>query len=423
MSPRRSADAGDGGGGGKVGVTALLLVVAAIGMVLLIRARPEPEPFDPRSGADSGTRGLVLLLEDQGASVDVVRSVPAVGSGERVLVLQDRLNDQQRADLLAYVESGGVVVMADEESTITSGDEATSIRRGSSISGSVPSYSTEVLDQLNVQRGECDVASLAHLRGVFVEDGVRFTGTPTQRCFGTGSSSFLVTQRRGDGVIVQLGDNALFTNGRLRYADNGPLATALLAPNDGAQVSILLGAKAAKTTADIGTGEQGLTDLVRPGVWMALLQLAIAFVVFAIARAIRPGRPVREPAQVPIAGSELVVATGNLMQRARHAERAGWLLQGNLYRALCRRFHVPPTISIEQLDVAVAQRTSLPPGHVAGVLGRTVHDNQGLLELSSSLQRIREVALVGASDARPAADTTTAPIGADDLPEGDRSER
>lgn len=400
MSPRRTADA-TGGSGGKVGVTALLLVVAAVGMLLLIRARPDPEPFDPRSGADSGTRGLVLLLEDQGASVEIVRSVPAAGSGERVLVLQDRLNDQQRADLVAYVESGGVVVMADDESTITTGDPATSIRRGESIFGDVPNYSTDVEDQLNVERGECGVASLTHLRGVFVEEGVQFTGTATQRCFGTGSSSFLVTQRRGAGVIVQLGDNVLFTNGRLRYADNGPLATALLAPTQGSQVSILLGAEAARTTADIGSGEKSLRDLVRPGVWMALLQLSIAFVVFAIARAVRPGRPVREPAQVPIAGSELVVATGNLMQRAHHANRAGFLLRGNLYRALCRRFHVPPTISVEQLDAAVSHRTALPPGHVAAVLGREVQDNQGLLQLSNSLQEIRDVALVGAVDAAP----------------------
>lgn len=393
MSPRRSADAGGGGGGGRVGVTALLLVVAAVGMMLLIRARPEAEPFDPRSGADSGTRGLVLLLEDQGASVDVVRSVPAAGSGERVLVLQDRLNDQQRADLLDYVESGGVVVMADEESTITDGDPSTSIRRGAPINGDIPTYATSIDEQLNVPLGECGITSLQHLRGVFVQEGIRFTGTSSQQCFGNGASAFLVTQRRGSGVIVQLGDNALFTNGRIRYADNGPLATALLAPADDSKVSILLGAEAAKTTADIGTGEQGLTDLVRPGVWMALLQLAIAFVVFAIARAIRPGRPVREPAQVPIAGSELVAATGNLMQRARHAQRAGWLLRGSLYRDLCRRFALAPSTSVAALDEFVAQRTGLPPGHLTTVLDREVHDNQSLLQLSGELQKIRELTL------------------------------
>jgi hypothetical protein len=131
---------------------------------------------------------------------------------------------------------------------------------------------------------------------------------------------------------------------------------------------------------------------------MALSQLALAFVVFAIARAIRPGRPVREPEQVAIAGSELVVATGNLMQRAQHSERAGWLLQGNLYRSLCRQFRLPHTVSIETLDAAVAAHTTLPVGHVAEVLHRQVHDNAGLVQLSNSLQAIREAAQPGHVD-------------------------
>jgi hypothetical protein len=126
---------------------------------------------------------------------------------------------------------------------------------------------------------------------------------------------------------------------------------------------------------------------------MALVQLAFAFVVFATARAVRPGRPVREPAQVPIAGSALALATGTLMRRAHHTERAGWMLRGNLYRALCRRYHLSTTASIEAVDAAVAANTSLPAGHVAAVLHREVYEDQALLELSNSLQTIRESTL------------------------------
>ena len=116
MTPRRVAEAG--GTGGRVGLTALLLVVAAVGMLLLVRAQPDPEPFDPRSEAGSGTRGLVVLLQHEGAEVAVVRSAPDPGGDQRVLVLQDRLNDGQRRDLLAFVEAGGVVVMADPLSSL-----------------------------------------------------------------------------------------------------------------------------------------------------------------------------------------------------------------------------------------------------------------------------------------------------------------
>ncbi len=390
MSPRRTA--GADGAGGRVGITALLLIVAAIGMLLLLRAQPDPEPFDPRSGAGSGTRGLVLLLEHEGATVDVVRAAPAVGSQQRVLVLEDRLNDDQRRDLLAFADSGGVVVVADPNSTLAGDLGATT-----TVTDELPSFDANDVDpQINVPRGDCSIAALGHLRGLFVRNGVRFQNPGVMvTCFRSQSGSFAAVVPRGAGLIVQLGDNELFTNSLLRYADNGPLATALLVPVDGARVDILLGEKAAVSAADIGSGEQTLSDLVRPGVWMALTQLAIAFVIFAIARAIRPGRPVREPEQVPIAGSELVVATGNLMQRAQHAERAGWLLRGNLYRSLCKQFRLPPTTSIEALDAAVAGHTSLPPGRVLAALQCEVQDNDGLMQLSKSLQAIREATPLG----------------------------
>lgn len=390
MSPRRVAGS-EPGGGGRAAITALLLVVAAVGMLLLLRAQPDPEPFDPRSADGSGTRGLVVLLERHAASVDVVRSAPAAGDGARVLVLEDRLDDSQRRALLAFADAGGVVVVADPASSLTGGGQEVS-----AVSAGVPSFANDdVESQIDVPLDGCDVAALAHLRGLFVRDGVRFRGITGPSCFRDETGAFVVVHAQGNGLIVQLGDNELFTNGLLRYADNGPLATALLAPTPDSRVDILLGAGAAKSTADLGSGDRTLSDLVRPGVWMALLQLAIAFVVFAIARAIRPGRPVREPEQVPVAGSELVVATGNLMQRARHAQRAGWLLRGNLYRDLCRRLHLPPTTTVGALDAAVAAHTSLPTGTVATALEREVHDNAGLVELGNALQAIRDAALPG----------------------------
>ncbi len=378
------------GNGARVGLSALLVVAVAVIMLLLVRAKPEAEPFDPRSSDALGTRGLLLLLQQQGAEVDIARSAPEPGSTGRVLVLQDRLNESQRTDLLQFVEAGGVLVMADPDSEILEG-----LVVSRTIEGVVPALSgTDPLAELNVPLDECDIPALAQLRGVFVKTGARFRiSDGTRSCFADNGGAFAIADEYGNGLIVQLGDNELFTNHLLRYADNGPLATALLAPTADSRVSILLGEEAAKSTADIGSGEKTLADLLRPSVWMALAQLAIAFIIFATARAVRPGRPVREPDQVPIAGSELVVATGTLMRRAHHAERAGWMLRGNLYRALCRRFHVPPTSSIEALDAVVAANTSLPVGHVAAVLQREVYDDKGLLALSNDLQAIRTLTL------------------------------
>ena len=166
-----------------------------------------------------------------------------------------------------------------------------------------------------------------------------------------------------------LGDNGLLTNALLRYADNGPLATALLAPVPGGTVHFLVGRGPSQGPADLGSGDQTLADLVRPGVWMALVQLALAFVVFAIARGIRPGRPVDEPVPAPVEGSELVAASGKLMQRARHASRAGWILRAETYRRLCTELGVPPTTQIADLDVLAARRGVASPGEVGGCTG------------------------------------------------------
>lgn len=391
MSPRSATVAR--GNGARIVLSALLLVLVAVVMLLLLRARPETEPFDPRSSDPLGARGLVVLLERQGASVEVVRSAPNPGSVARVLVLQDRLNESQRDDLFEFVAAGGVLIMADPHSAML-GDLAIA----GSIEGQVPSFAgNDLVAHINVPLAGCDIPALAHLRGLFVADGVRFDVSGSRSCFANDSGAFVVAAEHGDGLIVQLGDNVLFTNSLLRYADNGPLATALLAPDGDARVQMLLGEQAAKTTADIGSGEKTLFGLLRPSFWMALTQLAIAFVVFAITRSVRPGRPVREPEQVPIAGSELVVATGTLMRRARHVQRAGWLLRGNLYRTLCRRFHLSPTTSIEQLDQIVAANTSVPDGAIRAVLEREVADDADLLELSNSLQAIRETVFEGAN--------------------------
>ncbi|MBI4883253.1 MAG: DUF4350 domain-containing protein [Actinobacteria bacterium] len=392
MSARQAPQASSTGS--RVGISALILVLVAAVMLLLVRAEPETEPFDPRSSAALGARGLVLLLEEQGAAVDVVRNAPNVGTGvdpsSRVLVLQDRLDAAQRRDLLQFVDGGGLAVMADPDSTILE-----SLLVGETIESGNPTFpDNDIAPQVNVELGECDIPTLARLRGLFVTTAVRYVVPEDARsCFVSEAGAFAVVREHGAGLIVQLGDNELFTNHLLRYADNGPLATALLAPSADAHVSILLGKGAAKSAADIGTGDKTLSDLLRPSVWMGLTQLAIAFVIFAIARAVRPGRPVREPDQVPIAGSALVVATGTLMRRAGHAERAAWMLRGNLYRLLCRRFHLPSTTPIELLDEAVATNTSLAPGRLAHALQHEVVDDAGLLQLSNELQNIREAIL------------------------------
>ena len=207
MSPRRSAG-GDGDGGSRVGVTALLLVVAAVGMLLLVRARPSPQPFDTRSEAGSGTRGLLLLLQQQGATVAVGRAVPQPGEGQRVLVLQDRLNDDQRDQLMAFADAGGVVVMADPGSTFVE-----SLDASDEISGGVPGdiIGNEIELQINVPLGSCEVGALAHLRGLLVTDGLRFEpqGADQRECFAEAAGAFVLAVPMGAARIPGRGERKI----------------------------------------------------------------------------------------------------------------------------------------------------------------------------------------------------------------------
>jgi hypothetical protein len=164
---------------------------------------------------------------------------------------------------------------------------------------------------------------------------------------------------------------------------------------------VLVGSGPSQTPSDVGAGDETLSDLVRPGVWMALAQLALAFVLFAVARGIRPGRPVSEPRPAPVAGSELVVATGNLMQRARHAERAAWLLRGECYRDICRAYRVPPTTSIDDLDRLAVQRNGLAPGELARALIDSVSGPEQLVDVANRLAALRARILEGAANEQP----------------------
>ena len=389
MSARR-AGAGSSGGG-RSAVVALAVIVVAVAMMMLLRARPDTQPFDPRSGKGDGTRGLVLLLQHYGADVQITRSIPPVGTPRRVLVVQDRLDDAQRRELAKVVEGGAMVVMADGRSPLAGTTEQHAIDATSTIPGLDPGV------QINTPLGQCNIGAFGHLAGLHALGGVLLrVGAGERSCFGDGGTAFALARSTGKGVLVVLGDNSILTNQNLRFADNAGLATALLAPARGTRVSIVLGSQAPKTVADVGGGTRHLADLVRPGVWMALVQLAIAFVVLALARAIRPGRPVREPEQVPIAGSELVVATGRLMQRARHVQRAGWLLRDDLFRVLCDRYHLPHRTSVEDLDATVAARAGLAPGDISAVLHREITDQQQLLELSHRIREIKDLVLQGA---------------------------
>ena len=110
-------------------------------------------------------------------------------------------------------------------------------------------------------------------------------------------------------------------------------------------------------------------------------------------RARRLGRPVLEPQPVQLAGSELVVAVGELLQRAKGREQAASVLRDDLRRWLAERIGLPPATPAEVVAEAVgASRAAgdLTADEVLRVLaGGRPADEDGLVALAHAVESIR----------------------------------
>jgi Domain of unknown function (DUF4350) len=337
-----------------------------VGVVALI-GRPDGadgRPLDPRSTRPDGTRALVVLLEELGAQVDVTGDRPSPEE-DVALVFRDRFDDDDaRRDLGSWVEAGGTLVVADPASPLQP----------------LPVHGNAT----GVLGGGCDVPALADVTSVDPSGGVTFAvPAPAEGCFEEGGGVFVAVVDRGRGTVVGVGGAGAFVNGVLGKEDNAVLAGALLAGRPGSRVALL-------RPGGPGEGGESLADLVGDGVRSSLGQLVVAFVLFALWRARRLGRPVVEPQPVSLPASELVVAVGNLLQHAGRRDQAGRLLGDDLRRRLAERLGLPATASaVEVADVAAA-RTGIAAERLRSVLQPTsLGDDDDLVHLAAETETIR----------------------------------
>lgn len=324
------------------GVAAGLLVVALAG------GRPgrEGPPLDPRSDGALGTSALVSLLEGVGARVDLASGLPDPDA-DVALLLQDRLDGRQADALAGWIRAGGTLVVTDPSSAFA--PEA----RGSGIG----------LPTGDLERGACTIDALASVEKLEVGSPVRYAAVGAdQLCFADEDGAFVVAVAQGQGQVVAVGGAAFLTNDLLGEADNAVLATTLLAP--GARTHI----RFVDAPIPAGGGDKTLGDLVPGGVERALLQLAVAFVLYALWRAIRLGRPVAEDQPVAVAGSELVVAIGRLLSRTRAPGAAAEALRQSLRRSLRARLGVPGDAPPGLLAEMTAARTGLDVAEVLAAI-------------------------------------------------------
>ena len=371
---------------------ALPWVVVAVGLlvVVLVGGQREDEgaPLDPASAKPLGTKGLVDVLRELDAEVTVASDLPAAGTGT-ALLLSDDLDPGRREGLLAWVRQGGTLVVADPGSPVTDVEQVGSTRVG--------------FLEAELER-RCPLPAVRDVGRVAAPGGVVFAvPAGAGGCFPRGDGAWLVAQPLGRGTVVRLGGAGALTNGQLGRADNGLLAVGLLAPGPGTAVRVL-------RPPPPGGGRKGLTDLVAPRVKLALLQLVVAFAVVALWRARRLGRPVGGPQPVQLPGSELVVAVGNLLQRAGSRIQAAELLADDLRRDLAERLGLPASAPPDQVADAAAARTGIPPERVLRSLDPAPPRDEA--ELVARSQAIDAVRREVTSAQGPAAATTPPPAGA-----------
>lgn len=357
-----------------------LLVLGGLVVVALVAGAPREEsgtPLDPGSTAPSGTKALVELLRSFGAQVDT-DATALTDRTDVALLLVDNYDPVATDALEAWVRAGGTLVVADPFSTLAP-----------DVDGATGSFG--VGPPLDAQR--CDVDALLDVGTIEPGGAVRFeVGESDRSCFGDGTAAYVVEQARGAGRIVAVGGPDLFTNEQLGAADDAVLATRLLVPTDGTRTAIL---QPAAGFGDDGA-DRSLGDVLGQGVRLAILQLVVAFVVYAWYRARRLGPPVLEPQPVEIDGSELVVAVGQLLQQAKRPQHAADLLRADTRRRLGERLGLPVDASPSVLADVVAGRTDIDPDQLRRLLADApVADDAALLELARNLDSLRQEVLHG----------------------------
>jgi len=356
---------------------ALALVVIA---VLVGQGQSgEGAPLSPTSASPDGLKGLAVLMESFGAQVHADESVPSTDT-RIALLARDGLDDRDRDGLRAWVRGGGTLVVADPDSPLagpSSGD----------------------LGGIVLVRGHCDLTGLDDVERIEIGGidsvgldqlgGKRYQVDGKPSCFGDGDAAYVIESRLGSGAVISVGGPNLFANAFLDRSDNSVLAMRLLQPNAPQPVSILV-------SSAPGSGRTTLLDLVPARVFQAFIQVGIAFLLYALWRARRLGRPVVEPQPVAIPGSQLVRAVGSLEQRTHATDHAAAALRHDVERLVRERYGLASDAPPATVAQVVADRTGLGRQRVEAALrDAPVVDDNALLKLTYELDAIRKEILHG----------------------------
>ena len=353
----------------------LLLAVGLVAVALAAGAPPgDGTPLDPRATGPLGAKALVLTLGELGGDVVITPSID--DRFDTAVLLRDDLTEGQRTAVADWVHRGGTLLVADPSSSLHP--------------GRIVGDTQTIFGEATVARGACTIPPLAKLDRVDPIGGVLYDlSSAAESCFTRADGAFVVAEASGAGWIVATGGAGAFVNDRLDSEDNAAVAANILVPQPGTNVAFL-------ERANPGTsgGDKSLADLVPTRVRLALAQLLVAFVVFALWRGRRLGKPVAETQPVEIAGSELVVAVGNLLQKAGRPDAAAERLRTELHRDLVNRLGLPAAASAAVTADIASARTGVDRDTVERALsGPLPTTPEGLVTAARDVEQVRAAVL------------------------------
>ncbi|HKY15101.1 MAG TPA: DUF4350 domain-containing protein [Microthrixaceae bacterium] len=374
------------------GIVVGLFIVAVVVVIAVLGGRGDPAPYDLDSATPRGYKAYRVVLEELGVGVErpaLDELGPSTTERYGVVVVVDGggASEAEVERLRSFASAGGRVVAVGPIAGL-----------GATAVVDDPGSTFESSGELAPE--DCEIAGAEDVRGLldptFARLHIPDGGTG---CFGDGDGVIVAAIDEGRGEIVTLASPELFTNDTMRprdqeidedapapMPDNVVLAVGLSAPDGVGPVAVI----DELTAAPLVTGERTLGDLLSPGVQLGLWQLVAAFAFYAWWRGRRHGRLVAEPLPVEIAGSELVSAVGNLMERQGDVVSTAAVLRHEVVRQLCERLGVPPTIPVESLAALVAQRSGRDPDLVLDALSsRPVASPADLVRLVDDLESIR----------------------------------
>jgi hypothetical protein len=346
----------------------VLVAIVVAGSALIGALSDQPgRPLDPASAHKNGSKALVRLLEQYGATVTTTSSVDTAlqraGSAAVVVTAPDEYSNAQlrrlagRAARLVLARpgtrAGHAVAAGLEPGPVSGGGRGFAVcgDRGAAAAGEVQ-FPADTVGYLPGRSG-------------------------TTACF----AGALLTATR----LAVLGSADLLRNDHLD--NDGVAALDINAITDSRRLDSVVWLLPGSDTA--GPGPASVWDLFPAGAHRAFWWLAAVGALTAVWRARRLGGVVPEPLPVVVRAAEVVEGHGRLYARAGARDRAASALRAAAVTRLGSRLGLPRGASAEQVGVAAAPVVARSPAEVVAVLaGAQPADDLALMRLAADLDEL-----------------------------------